>query len=132
MDTAFDWSMMPIPGPTLPPSAAHDVSVRLLDPATASVSVNGTLDQLAVQEVGRAMERARASHLERLVLDLSSVTDFTPEAPAALHARCRQMTTLPRGMAMQAGSGAGRQALLATLLAAPEPSESREPGETIG
>lgn len=110
-------------------SVEHDVSIRLLDRSTAAVSIFGTLDGVAVEQVGAAMDRARETRLERLVVDFSRVTGFTPDAPAALHRFCRTMTTLPRGLAMQAAAtGAGREALLATLLAAPDGPSA---GETL-
>jgi hypothetical protein len=101
----------------------HAVNVHHLDAATATVTVDGMLDVSTVGDVCDAIEAAQIGPVQRLVVDLSHVTAFTDEAPAALHRCCRPMSSLPKGLAMQAQSRLGREALLATLLADPDDGE---------
>jgi hypothetical protein len=93
--------------------SVEDLEVGAAETGTIVLSLQGHLDLDAGRTLVEAAEGAAANRAFRIEIVLDALESFTDEGAAALGACARLHGTVPGGVALRAGGGVGRQALLA-------------------
>ena len=104
--------------------SVYDLEVGAADTGTIVLTLQGCLDQEAGRTLMQAAEGAAANRVARIEIVLDGLESFTEEGAAALCACARLHGTVPGGVALRAGGGVGRQALLAAC--SPEEAHTEE------
>jgi hypothetical protein len=91
----------------------NDIEVGAAGTDTIVLTLQGCLDGEAGQMLLEATTSAAAAHARRVEIVLDGLESFTDDGAAALCRCARLHTTVPGGVALRAGGGVGRQALLA-------------------
>jgi hypothetical protein len=97
--------------------SVYDLEVGAAETGTIVLSLQGRLDGEAGKTLVEAAQGAAANRAFRIEIVLDGIDSFTEEGIAALGACARLHGALPGGVALRAGGGAGRQALLAACSA---------------
>ena len=98
--------------------SVYDLEVGAAETGTIVLSLQGCLDEDAGRTLMQAAEVAAANRAFRIEIVLDGLESFTEQGAAALCRCARLHGTVPGGVALRAGGGVGRQALLAAC--APE------------
>ena len=93
--------------------SVYDLEVGAAETGTIVLTLQGCLDGEAGRTLMQATEGAAANRASRIEIVLDGLESFTEEGAAALGACARMHKTVPGGVALRAGGGVGRQALLA-------------------
>ena len=90
-----------------------DIEVGVAGTDTIVLTLQGCLDGEAGRVLLEATTSAAAAHASRVEIVLDDLDSFTDDGAAALNLCARLHATVPGGVALRAGGGVGRQALLA-------------------
>ena len=104
--------------------SVYDLEVGAAGTGTIVLTLQGCLDEEAGRTLMQAAEGAAANRAARIEIVLDGLESFTEEGAAALCACARLHGTVPGGVALRAGGGVGRQALLAAC--SPEEAHTEE------
>lgn len=91
----------------------NDIQVGGTGSDTIVLTLQGCLDGAAGQILLDATTSAAAAHARRVEIVLDGLDSFTDDGAAALCRCARLHASVPGGVALRAGGGVARQALLA-------------------
>jgi hypothetical protein len=97
--------------------SVYDLEVGAAEQGTIVLTLQGCLDEDAGRTLVDAASGAAANRAFRIEIVLDGLESFTDEGAAALGRCARLHDSLPGGVALRAGGGVGRQALLAACTA---------------
>ena len=93
--------------------SVYDLEVAAAGTDTIVLTLHGLLDDDAGRTLIQAAAVAAENRAHRIEIVLDDLESFTDAGAAALGVCARLHTTVPGGIALRAGGGVGRQALLA-------------------